>query len=529
MKYFVVYMFIAAGLLFTACKKDWVDTKPNGLPSTAFQWNGEEMVIKSVLALYDPMRNETTWGRDLFWMQNASDDLIVGRSKTDGENIKNFNCSGREGYMTNGWNNLYWMLNKANIAIGGLTTATNISEELKTRSLGEAYFMRGFAHFWIAYLWGHKDQGVPYDAIENPEFGKRILPQLSSVTENYAAIAADMQKAAELLPLFETYGSDDRGRAHKAAALGYLVKVYAYWAQYDNSKWELIPALCDRIKNDCGRALITDKATPHDNYQAVFTIANNWSSEYIWSVTSGRQGGSLFPGVVLENKGWGIYNGWGYFQPTEELYNEYETSDPRREITILKFGDSFIYFGQERKYASTNSLSGFQIRKYIEPYSYGSNGDAGTNDKVNPDGNYPTTALNLPLMRYAEILLFKAEALLQINKPGDAAGPLNEVRARVGLAPIANPTMDDLKHERRCELACEWTDRTADLKRWNDITKINMPLHGRIHSNKTDPNSPYTTQEVWPARNYSAAKIAWPMSPDEINRSNGVYKQTPGW
>jgi hypothetical protein len=165
----------------------------------------------------------------------------------------------------------------------------------------------------------------------------------------------------------------------------------------------------------------------------------------------------------------------------------------------------------------------------MEPYSYGSNGMSETNDRVNANGDYPTTALNLPLMRYAEILLFKAEALLQMNKPGDAAGPLNEVRARVGLDPIASPTMDDLKHERRCELACEWTDRAEDLKRWGDIATINAPLHGRIHSNKTDPNSPYTIEQVWPARNYSADKIAWPISPDEINRSNGTYKQTPGW
>jgi hypothetical protein len=80
------------------------------------------------------------------------------------------------------------------------------------------------------------------------------------------------------------------------------------------------------------------------------------------------------------------------------------------------------------------------------------------------------------------------------------------------------------------ELACEWTDRLADLKRWGDYDKINMPLHGRIHDNKTDPNSAYKIQVIWPARQFSAAKhMAWPMNPDEISRSNGAYKQTPGW
>ncbi|MDR3712743.1 MAG: RagB/SusD family nutrient uptake outer membrane protein [Puia sp.] len=525
-----VYFLGFSGLLFSSCKKDWVDTKPNGTPSAAYQWNGTDMVSKSTAALYVSMRYESTWGRNLFWMQNASDDLIVGRPKPAGENIKNFVCTGAEDYMSGAWNDVYFTLNKANEAIAGLQTATNISDDLKNRSLGEAYFMRGFAHFWIAYLWGLKSQGVPYDGVEDPKFGSRIPPQLASVTDNYAIIANDFQTAANLLPLFSTYASGDQGRAHKAAAWGYLVKTLAYWAQYDNSKWSLIPAICDSIRDQGGRSLITGQATPSDNYKSVFKIASNWSPEYIWSVNSGTQGGSEFMGVVLENTGWGLYNGWGYFQPTEELYDEYEAGDPRREATILKFGDPFVYFGENWNYYSTNSLSGFQMNKYMEPYSYGTNGDAGTNPMVNQDGNYPTTSLNLPLMRYAEILLFKAEALIQQGKNGDAAGPLNEVRNRVGLNPIPSPTMDDLKHERRCELACEWTDRFEDLKRWGDFDKINAPLHGRIHTNKTDPNSPYTIQTVWPARSFDPTKhMAWPIDPAVLSASNNVYKQTPGW
>src|SRR5690606_10977302 len=103
------------------------------------------------------------------------------------------------------------------------------------------------------------------------------------------------------------------------------------------------------------------------------------------------------------------------------------------------------------------SLSGFQMRKYMEPYSYGSNENAGSNLMINQNGDGPSTRLNLPLMRYAEILLFKAEALIQQGKNSEAAAPINEIRARVGLGPITSPTLSDLKHERRVELACEWT------------------------------------------------------------------------
>lgn len=514
----------------TGCTKNWIETQPNGAPAVTNYWKNDNDINRGVLAFYAPFQNESTWGRDLFWMQNASDDIVVGRSNGNGINIKNLIPSGREGYMAQGWIDLYGMINMANEAIAKIPNATQASDKVKNQAMGEAYFIRGFAHFWLAYLWGTDKQGVPFDGPENPEFGKRTPPQLATVMDNYKQIISDLQKAAGLLPLFGQYDKSDYGRAHKAAAWGYIAKTYAYWAQYDKSKWQDVANYCDTVTLKGQRALIDNQGDSLKNYQAVFKIDNNWSSEYIWSVNSGIQGGSEFPGVVLENKGWGIYNGWGYFQPTEELYQEYEPNDPRRTATILKFGDSLVYFGQKMAYSSTNSLTGFQMNKYMDPYSYGSKGDPTTNTMVNPNGDNPTTRLNLPLMRYAEILLFKAEAEINLGNPAAAAIPLNQVRARVGLTPIASPTMVDLKHERRCELACEWTDRFEDLKRWGDFDKIQAPLHGRNYINKSDPKSNYTIIESWPARTFTFPKnMAWPINPDEISRSNNTYKQTPGW
>lgn len=525
-KYIAIALSVAS---FSSCSKNWVDTKPNGNPTTAYFWQTNDDVYKGVLAMYAPFQNESTWGRNLFWMQNASDDMVVGRSNGNAANIKNLIPTGRESYMSGGWNDLYGMINVANQVLVGAPAASQASDSIKEQALGEAYFIRGFAHFWLAYLWGTDKQGVPFDGPENAAYGKRIPPQLPTVMDNYKQIISDLQKAADLLPLFSQYSSTDYGRAHKAAAWGYIAKTYAYWAQYDKTKWQNVSDYCDTIAIKGQRALITGQGSGAKNYQAVFKIDNNWSSEYIWSVNSGIQGGSEFPGVVLENKGWGVYNGWGYFQPTEELYDEYENSDPRRGVTILKFGDSFTYFGQSKLYSSTNSLTGFQINKYMDPYSYGS-GTSASNTMINQNGDNPTTRLNLPLMRYAEILLFKAEAELNLGNPVAAAIPLNQVRARVGLTPIANPTMNDLKHERRCELACEWTDRFEDLKRWGDFSKIEAPLHGRNYINKSDPASAYTLIESWPARTFTQGKdMAWPISPDEISKSNGAYNQTPGW
>ncbi|MFT4024007.1 MAG: RagB/SusD family nutrient uptake outer membrane protein [Flavihumibacter sp.] len=261
---------LALLLIGSGCSKNWVDTKPNGAPTTAYFWQSDDDLQKAIAATYVPMRYESTWGRDLFWVQNAGDDLVVGRTNANAANIKNFIPTGREGYMTGGWNDLYWIINTANQVIAGAPAAVNVTASLRERVLGEAYFMRAFAHFWLATIWGHKDLGVPFDGPENEGYGERMPPQLASVTDNYAQVISDLTKAADLLPLFETYGSADRGRAHKAAAWAYMVKTYAYWAEYDASKWSLVPDLCDKIKNEGNRALITGTGSAAANYKAVF-------------------------------------------------------------------------------------------------------------------------------------------------------------------------------------------------------------------------------------------------------------------
>ena len=58
------------------------------------------------------------------------------------------------------------------------------------------------------------------------------------------------------------------------------------------------------------------------------------------------------------------------FAPTLDLYESYEANDLRRDATLLAFGDEFVFFGETRMYWSTNNLTGFQLKKYMEPYSY---------------------------------------------------------------------------------------------------------------------------------------------------------------
>lgn len=507
----------------TSCSDDFTNLEPLGSTSYGNYWKTEQDAIEATNSMYYYMIDEDMFTRGFFWYINVSDDMVTGRIKSDVDNAKNFNITGDEGSLKYMYPQSYKVIRRANDVLMNVPDM-EINENLKNRLLGEAYFMRAFHYFWVSSCYGDdKSGGVPILTEENMDDSAGSYSRPASVTENYAQIIGDLEKAANLLPLITELGTEDYGRAHKDAALAYIAKTYLYWAQYDPSKYADVVTACDAVANSgSGRDLI-NTGNPADDYRKLHSYLNNWTSEYIWSVDSGLESGSKLPGVMLENKGWGIYNGWGYYQPTEELYDAFEPGDVRREITILKFGDEFQFFGETRRYQSENSLSGFQFNKYM--YEYQFENPIGT--YINPSGDSPTTLYNVPILRYAEILLMKAEALIMQGSNGDA--PLNLVRARAGLAAKTNATIADLKNERRVELAGEFANRHRDLVRWGDAKDTYaQPLHGRIHTDRSDPDSPYTINEIWPSRNFDPTYMnVWPIPNDVIN-SSGIQPNA-GW
>ncbi|OUJ74840.1 RagB/SusD family nutrient uptake outer membrane protein [Hymenobacter crusticola] len=513
-------LLLAAWLLgsATSCQDDFTDLEPQGTITNANFWKSDADALAASNGLYTYMKDDDMFGRGFFWLINASDDMVTGRVRATAANVRNFTATGNEGDTNKMYGYSYRVIRRCNEILKNVP-AMNISESLKNRVLGEAYFMRAFTYFHIATRYGDQRAGVPIVTVANMD--QNIFPRPASVVENYQLMEEDFKKAAELLPLVTTYAPADLGRAHKDAALAYLTKTYAFWAQYDKSKWAEAEKAADAVASSgSGRALLNTGNAQQD-FHSVFTIPNNWSTEYIWSVVSGKQDGSILPGVLLENKGWGLYNGWGYFQPTLDLYEEYEANDPRRKATILTFGDEFQYLGATKRYSSTNSLTGFQFSKYMQPY------ETPVTDHLNANGDKPTTDLNVPLMRYAEVLLLKAEAQIMQGKNGDAA--LNAVRRRAGLAPKTGATLADLKHERRVELAGEFADRHADLVRWGDAqATYAKPQRGRDYADKSNPSSTFKVVEVWPARTFNPAiHHVWPIPPTDL--ANSKIAQNQGW
>jgi tetratricopeptide (TPR) repeat protein len=507
MKHSIKYIAVAAFAILSGCSKQ-LDVIPEGAPSAQNFWKTKEDAIKGEIGMYNNYNSEDYYGRGMFWFINASDDMVTGRNKPEGDNIKDFNRNYiGGGYTESQWSLRYAIIKQANDVIRNVP-AIEMDEKLKKQIIGDAYFHAGLVYFQLAANYGNDKAGIP---IVTPEADPAVaIPRAANVNQNYDYIIELLLKAADNLPLFSEMAPADYGKGHKTAAWSYLSKVYLYKKDYTNAR-----KYADMVISSGQHELVLT------GFADVFKAANNWSKEYIWSVVCTPNGGgtgwgSKLPGVMLTNKAWGIYNGWGYYLPTKELYDSYEAGDQRREATILKPGDKFMFFGAERTFTKdAGATSNYQFKKYMEPFSYANPIPL----HVNPNGDNGTTDLNVPLMRFAEVLLIKAEAAIQLSGAGAGDAELNRIRTRAGLAVKTGMTIADLKRERRNELAGEWADRHRDLVRWGDAqAAYAKPLHD------------YDGAEIWKSRTFNPQiHDVWAVPQREIDNSNGVIKQNPGW
>ena len=528
MKKHIAILFVSTALVCSSCS-DFLDVQPEGNPTTENYFTNDQQAIDAIDGLYAHLQQEGCYGRELFWEQGAACDVVWGRTR--GYNtLATFGYTGDESPLTDVYERVYITMSRANWIIQGLVNKEKEQglSEVENRSLGEAYFCRAWSHFLIAYRYGTNEQGVPFVRYEDfaDGYDNSIPPQRATVMENYQLIIEDMDNAIAHLPRFEEYDEANQGRAHKAAAIAFQVKTYAYWATWDESKWNDVIELVNVLETEYGRDLAP-------TFDELFSsdFANFWNAEYLWTIPGNggvQPGGSEFPGVVPT---YDIY---------EEMLKDGEGND-RLVRSILEYNQEFEFFGETRRFYSTSDLeSGFMINKYMDPFKYADPVAEGT---VSSNGNWPTARVNFPIIRFAEMLLFRAEAYLMTGRAGEATNDINRIRLRSNLQPLDHTaTMADLYHERRCELAFEFTDHLFDLKRWHRSSngeikalaakELNSRPRIRKYADRSNPESTYeiTYYEDYTNKNtYQDYMMVFPYQSQEITQSNGQLKQNPGY
>ncbi|VBB48709.1 RagB/SusD family protein [uncultured Paludibacter sp.] len=445
---------ILIAVLFAACGEDFLNKAPEDSINTANFYKTEDDAIAAINGAYQPMQwpklyNMRMWTTDIM----AGNSIVGAGGGTDGietQDQANFITSTDNQGVLDLWRGPWPGILRCNLVLQKVPDI-EMKESVKNRILGEAYFLRANYYFILVRFFGD----VPLILIPSePESDLR--PFRTSKTEVYAQIISDLENAAEMLPSRDQYTGNDKGRASKGAALGTLAKVYLTLGE-----WQKTVDLCNQVK-DLGYELYTNYADNFDSskengVESLFEIQYVSDAGYdFWSNENQSSWLSTFTGPRGSNM---VAGGWGWNQPTQEFINSYESGDKRKDVTVFYEGcPTFDGMDYKKSYSST----GYNLRKFLVTKAV--------------SASYDNSPLNFPVLRYADVLLMKAEALNELGKTSEAQLPstdanatLNKVRARAGLADVSGLDKTSLKekilHERRMELAFEG-------QRWFDLIRV---------------------------------------------------------
>ena len=577
-----LYSLLFAIIIFSGCSKDFLDAKPQGKLSDELLNDPagiELLCIAAYSALAGPegdngtfLSPTTNW---IYGEVRAETAYKGGGGIGDISEYHAFETfTGvfpTNGLLDRKWYHLYISVQRANSAIRRLNQVTEEQVPLKNVRLGEMRFLRAHYFFELSRLFNkipYFDENVAqedYAKIPNNEFTRdQILEK----------IAGEFATAATLLP--ET--QSQAGRATKFAAKAYQAKVLLYRAYkqdannsvttIDNALLSNVVALTDEVINSGKYGLLSDfqmlAEAEHDNgVESVFAVQ--------YSKNDGTNLGRINWSNLLNAPRGPAYSGDGFFQPSQNLVNSFKTDaggvpqidtynnsnlmtvqdglsnnvDPRLDFSVGRLGIRWKNF-------TASPYSEDWVR---EPATYGYY--SSKKFLVSPESPFMVkgfpwggSALNYCIIRFADVLLWKAEALVELGRQNEALPLVNQIRTRAknsryvlawnNQTPTSyaanykietyqqgvntNWTQDfarkAVRFERKLELALEG-ERFFDLVRWGIADQV--------------LNTEYFPKEKL-LRTYMANSSFkknkdeyFPIPQAQINFSGGLYVQNPGY
>lgn len=291
------------------------------------------------------------------------------------------------------WEEHYTAINRANVVIDKVTDASWLDEQSKQNYINEARFLRGFIYFNLVRYFG----GVPIVLHDGEGEGAAR----NSVDEVYEQIVADLTAAEGLPADYTTLDS----KASSLAASALLSKVYLVWAQTSSEQGKANQNTYYQKAIDYANKVINS-----GKYKLLDKFIDNWSvdkkhgAEHIFSIEHDRTINGNVSGHCTFATNWS--NSEPVLLATSDKY--YEQTDPRdqrrdgswaKRLYDPNTGEDFVF-----------TIPRF--RKYIDSLNYANPASA---------GNSAGQSTNTTIIRYAEVLLIKAEAENELNGPTTAA------------------------------------------------------------------------------------------------------------
>ena len=447
------YLLMMAAILFGCTKKDLTIEPTIPIITVDNYFQTEAQAIAGINAAYTPLSaiyNGAAWHiGDIM----SDDTDLGGGGGGDGletAELDNFTVTPFNPIINLLWAQSYYGVLRSNLVLEKVPTIPVMSESLRTRILGEARFLRALYYWHLVRVFG-----------DVPLYTKVITAQESSVIarspkqEVFNQIIADLKAAETALPV--RYSGADLGRATRGAAKGLLASVYLWLGDKTNAA-----AKAKEVIDAASYSLLT-------NYADNFNLDLENGPESVFEVQY-RSGGGQWSDFGAGHKLNTFFapraqdivqsSGYGWNVPTKDLADQYEKTgsnystitDKRRPGSMWIPGDKFGAYTQPSQLVG--SPLGLNVRKYFVPIS----------NTLGDNGGW-TCALNVPIMRYSEILLIYAEAAgPTLGKPY-----VDQVRARAGLAALPAGLTDAqylaaIYKERRLEFAFE-------MHRWYDLLR----------------------------------------------------------
>ncbi len=591
-------LLLATCSLASGCKEsDFLDRKPQGVLSEAIL-NSPQGVDQLITAAYSAQMGTTQGDAVVHPTTNwtygevRSDNAYKGGGGTgdvhDVHRMETYTVDPLNGNLDAKWFHLYSSVRRCNAALRVLQASGDSDIPERQVRIAEMKALRGHYYFELVRLfnkivWIQEDvEEQDYASIPNGQYSRDEL---------LGMIAADLEGAAEVLP--EVHSRGELGRVNKYMATAYAAKVNLYRAYQQDAQTHRVlsidKALMQRVVDLTGRLISSGRYGLLADYQHLDLMEYENGRESVWAVQYTMNDGSSEPAgrinwSMLLNAPQGTYSGDGFFLPSQNLIDAYQTDDQVLPLLDGSFnGKHYDVITFEGTTAINNAISSnvdprldfvvgrpnVRWKTYTTtPYQATWVRDRGTYGYhsakrflLSPESphmykGWPwgASGLNWQIIRYAHVLLWRAEALIELGQLDEARQLINSIRLRAknsqwvrawvpqagdstpypnfgGYAakyaiseyPATGWTQDyarlALRHETRLETALEG-DRFFDLVRWG----IAQETMNRYFSVEKDLRVYYRD-----ARFVQGRDEYYPISVNQYKFSGNRYTQNPGY
>ena len=487
---------LATGLL-TGCSKDFFNRPPQSAITLDNFYQTNDQVVASTNDLYG-----APWFGFQVKVGWSITELSGGNGRTyssDIINFGNFSVTNTNFELNAAWNSLFTVVAQSNALINNLPVKVPSSVPAATvqNALGEAHFMRALAYFHLVRMFGN----VPI--IENSlDFVSNYQVHTNPITDVYKFIVKDLlYSEANLNKAIRGSSYAGNARVSSGSASAMLAKVYLYMRDYPNARLE-----AEKVINS-GEFKIYGIDIAGKGFADLYLTINNNNEESICQLQ--WAGGASYGKGNPTQAAWaynstitGTGDGYGQIAPTFDLQDIYDPNDLRRKPTYMLPGDFYPEIDQATGgYTLPANASSQGTHAQMKKYVVGTPADNGGK------GAAQSSANNTYMMRYAEVYLIEAEAVMAGAKTSSdpvALNAINIIRKRAGLGNLVlidrsgfinNPNYmagsnlkgqhwptfykDDILDERRRELAFE-DDYWYDLGRLDGFNVSTHPIAKQI-------------------------------------------------